>query len=189
MDALEGERDERAALGGIGRPVQRDAVDRAQALERVADQLALVVAHVLHADALQEIDRGAQADGLGDVRGTGLELRRALRPARLLDGDRGDHVPAGDEGRHGGQEIGAPVENPDAGRPVRLVAGPAVEVRSQRAEVDRQLRHRLRAVDDDDRAGGVGPARDLLDRVDGPERVGDVHHGDDLDVAAGQQGV
>jgi len=36
MDALEGERDERAALGGIGRPVQRDAVDRAQSLEEVA---------------------------------------------------------------------------------------------------------------------------------------------------------
>ena len=35
----------------------------------------------------------------------------------------------------------------------------------------------------------MGAAHDLLDRVDGPERVGDVHDGDDLDVAAGQQGV
>jgi hypothetical protein len=72
------------------------------------------------------------------------------------------------------------VEDADAGRPIRLVAGPGVEVGVQLAHVERQVRSRLRAVDHHDRAGGVGAAGDLGDRVDRAQHVGHVRDGDGL---------
>ena len=78
----------------------------------------------------------------------------------------------------------APVQHADAGRPERLVPGPAVEVGAERAHVDRHLRHRLRAVDERHRAGRARARGHLGDRVDRAEHVGDVREGDQLDVAA-----
>jgi hypothetical protein len=57
------------------------------------------------------------------------------------------------------------------------------------AQVDRNLRDRLRTVDHDDRARRVRAAHDLGDRVDRAEHVRDVHDADDLHVAAREQRV
>jgi hypothetical protein len=84
---------------------------------------------------------------------------------------------------HGGiglEDLAPAVQDADAGRAVGLVRGPRVEVGVDRGEVDRDLRHGLRAVDEHERAGGVRAARDVLDRVDRAEHVGDVGDGDEL---------
>ena len=78
---------------------------------------------------------------------------------------------AADERRHLLEQRPAPVKHADPGRAVGLVAGPRVEVSVELAQVDRQLRHRLGAVDQHDRAGVVGAPRDLGDRVDRPDTL------------------
>ena len=65
----------------------------------------------------------------------------------LLEGDRADHVAAALVGRHRLEQRGLAVEHADAGRAVHLVAGEGVEVAVERLHVDRQVRRRLRAVD------------------------------------------
>ena len=85
VDAVERERDERAAVRRrrAGRGACRPGTAR-EALERVGRRArARASRTVLHADALQEVDRGAEADGLGDRRRAGLELRRAARAQRV----------------------------------------------------------------------------------------------------------
>ena len=54
------------------------------------------------------------------------------------------------------------------------MSGEGVEVAAQIADVDGQVRHRLRAVHQHRHAARVGPLDDGADRVDGAERVGDV---------------
>src|SRR6185503_12881172 len=88
---------------------------------------------------------------------------------------------------HGGEQLVPPPERADAGGAVDLVAGEGVEVAAQRGDVDLRVRHRLRPVDDDRGAGGAREPRDLRHRVDGAERVGDVHAGDDLHATGGEQ--
>ena len=67
-------------------------------------------------------------------------------------------------------------QHADAGRPQHLVPREGVEVRTQLGHVDRELRHRLRAVDEHRRAGFVGAASDLGDRVDRAQDIRDVRH-------------
>jgi len=165
--------------------VEGHALDGPEALQRVGDERLLVLAHLLHPDALQELDGAAEPDALGHSRGPGLELRRQGAPARpVLQRDRGDHVPAAEKRRHRLEQLATPVQDADAGRAVGLVARPRVEVRVDRADVDRELRHGLRSVDDDDRARGVRTADDLVQRVDRAQDVGHVRDRNDLDVAA-----
>ena len=64
-----------------------------------------------------------------------------------------------------------------------LVAGDRVEVDVERADVERQLRHRLGAVDQDQGTRRVGAGGDLGDRVEGAEHVGEVGDRDQLRAA------
>ncbi len=72
------------------------------------------------------------------------------------------------------------VEGADAGRTVDLVGRKDKEIAVELADVDREVGHRLRAVDQDRHAAGVGELDHLAHRVDGAEGVGDVDHSDDL---------
>ena len=51
------------------------------------------------------------------------------------------------------------------------MAAEGVEVHAQVPDVDRHVRYRLGAVDQDERAGSVRRLHDRLDRVDRPQRV------------------
>ena len=102
------------------------------------------------------VDRRAEADGLGDRAGAGLELPGQVVPGRVGEVDDLDHVAAAEPRAHLLERLALAVEDADAGRAVGLVAGPDVEVRADRVEVDLDLRDCLRAVDQDRRAGGVG---------------------------------
>ena len=72
------------ASGSRG-PLIVSAGDLGDAVERVAGEIALVGAHGVHPQLGEEVDRGAQADGLRDVRRAGLELAGHLRPADLVE--------------------------------------------------------------------------------------------------------
>ena len=152
-------------------PWRVQARHRAQALERVADELALVRRGRAPcrcpagsrprrprpiASAMFAVPASNFA-GLSAQRVSSTETEAIMCPPVM-------------NGGIASSSSGAAVQDADAGRPVGLVPGPGVEVGVDRAEVDRQLRHGLRAVDDDDRAGGVRAADDLVDRVDRPER-------------------
>ncbi len=67
------------------------------------------------------------------------------------------------------------------------MAGDRVEVDAELGDVDRHLRRRLGAVGEDQRAGLVGQARDLGQRVLGAEHVGDVGDRDQLRPALEQR--
>ena len=99
------------------------AGDLAERLPGVLEQEALVLAHVLHAQRLQVVDGGAQANRLGDGRRAGLELGGYRVPLRLLEGDPNDHAAAGHEGRHRLQQLAVRPEGADAGR-ARASCGP-----------------------------------------------------------------
>ena len=91
-------------------------------------------------------------------------------PRGALEADGLDHVAAAEERRHRLEDLAAAVQDADAGRAVGLVPGPGVEVGADGGDVDGDLRHGLRAVDDGHGAGGAGAGDDLGDGVDRPER-------------------
>ena len=141
-------------------------------------------ARCLAIDAVQVVDRRAEADDAGDVRRAGLELVRQRVVRRLLEGDRRDHVAAALVRRHRVEQRRLAVEHAGARRPEHLVAGEGVEVGIERLHVDGHVRRGLRAVDEHDRAGRVRLPHDLGDRVDRPERVRHVDHRDDASCAS-----
>ena len=78
------------------------------------------------------------------------------------------------------QEFLASPQHPDAGRTNDLVARESYQVRSERSHVDCQLRNRLRRIHHHGGTDRMTQSRDLADRVDGPEHIRNVGHGDDL---------
>jgi hypothetical protein len=145
-----------------------------------------VGADLLDPERLDPVDRRPQPDRLGDLRGAGLELPRQVGPRRLVRRDGANHVPAADERRHLLEQLTPPVEHADPGWAVCLMPGPGVEVDVERRQLHRQLRDRLRPVDDHDRPGRVGAARDLGDRIDRSQHVRDVDDADQLRPALEQ---
>src|SRR5581483_5549392 len=86
VDALDVEHDD------PGPPIRRGAVERdagnvGKRLESVGREPMLVRLDRLEPDRIEVVDRRSEADGLGDWRGPGLELRRKLAPRRLLVAD------------------------------------------------------------------------------------------------------
>ena len=59
----------------------------------------------------------------------------------------------------------------------------------ERLDVDRPVGSRLRGIEDDDRAALVRPGGQPVDRVDGPQRVGDVREREDLEASSVGQRV
>jgi hypothetical protein len=189
VDALDGEGEDRAAGRRVGGAVQRDAVQVADAVHGVGDEVELVGADAVHPDLAEPVHGGAEADDLRDGRRAGLELRRDLGEAHALLRHGGDHVPAAEQRRQRVERRLAAVQHADARRPVGLVARPGVEVGVDLRDVHGQLRHGLRAVDDAERPGGAGARGDLGDGVDRPQDVRDVDAGDDLHAARGEEAV
>jgi hypothetical protein len=130
-----------------------------------------VVSDPLDADRVDPVDRSPEPDRFGDLRRSGLELPRQVGPRGFVRGDGADHVPATDERRHLLEQRAPAVEDADPGRTVGLVPRPGVEVGIDRAQVDRQLRHRLGAVDQHHRTGLVSALGDRRHGVDRPEHV------------------
>jgi hypothetical protein len=130
-----------------GRADQANAGDRLDPLRGVGKQVMLVAGDVLDADPLHIVDRRAQANGVGDVAGAGLEARRHALVEGALEGDVGDHVAATLPGRHVFENVALAVHDADAGRREDLVAGEDEEIGIDRLHIDAHVRHRLGTVD------------------------------------------
>ena len=91
-----------------------------------------------------------------------------------------DHAAAAEKRRHAVEQVFAAIEHADAGRPEHFVAAEGQEIGIASANVDRLVRHGLRRIDQDDRAGRVGDFDDLVDRVDRAEHVRNGGDGDQL---------
>ena len=171
------------ARRSAGGPYSLMSGTSARRLERVHGELVLVPLDRLEPDLVDVVDRRAEPDRLGDRLRARLVLRGHLAPGRLLERDLADHVPAEVERLHRLEQLEPAPQRADARRPAHLVRREREEVAAERLDVDRLVRRRLRPVDDHDRALLVRPGRELLDRVDRPERVRDEVVRDHLDPA------
>ena len=138
----------------------------------------------LEPDRGHVVDRDPEAVRLGDRGRPRLELVRQLVPARPVERNRPDHLPAEVERLHRLQQLAPAPERADTARAAELVRRDREEVTTERLHVDRTMRRSLCSIDDHDRALGVCPLGELLDRVDRAERVRDEIVRNDLDVAA-----
>ena len=85
----------------VQRPVELDAGDLArQDLERVRDELALVLADGVHAERHQVLGGDAEPDRVADGRRARLELPGDLVELAAPQVDLADHLAAGEERRH-----------------------------------------------------------------------------------------
>ncbi len=172
----------------VGDAVQADSRDREQPLEHARFQLLLVCLDRPHG-AMQgcRTFRAAGAVVIGreglpqplqvlkraDHAGHGLvALRAGFELARQARVGRADFV-----GGQGFEQFAAPVQRPDV-RGEELIRGAGQEVAAQVLNVDRPVRGVVHGVDERQRAGGFGHADDVLDRVDGADRVGGISEGD-----------
>ena len=98
-----------------------------------------------------------------------------------------DHLPAAEERRHGVEQLGPCPQAADAARAQHLVPGEAHEVGVPGRHVDRQVRHRLGRVDEDQRPRGVSGVDERPDVVDRAEHVR--HRGDREQAGAVEEAV
>ena len=77
VHTVESEADGSTAHLSVLRADDGEAVDLLQTPERVRGDVALVSGDVVHADGAEVVGGGAESDGLGNRRGSGLEPRRA----------------------------------------------------------------------------------------------------------------
>jgi hypothetical protein len=167
------------------RSEQAQARDAGKAFDQLLAQRIFALADGGPVQCHHPVQRGAEADGLGDGRRAGFEAARRRGPGAGLGRHRGDHAAAAEEGRHPRQRLRPAPEHADAGGAEGLVAGEGVEIDVQRAHILRAVLHGLRAVEQhagahlarrgDDggdigpRAGDVGALRD----GDQPAAIGD----------------
>ena len=161
----------------------------AQALDRVADDVAGVLPDGVHPEAARGSRRrrpGRRPRRSATCRPrTSSGCRRSgSRPCSTL----AIMCPPPMNGGIAVEQLAAAVEDADPGRAVGLVRGPGVEVGAERADVDRHVRDGLRPVDEHGGAGRVAALDELGDRVDRAEHVRDVREGEQLRPAREQRG-
>ena len=93
----------------------------------------LVLAHPLHADRVQVVDGGGQADGLGDGGVPASNFQGSSFQVALCRSTEAIMSPPVRNGCICVEELAAAVQHADARGAERLVAGPGVEVGSDRA--------------------------------------------------------
>ena len=170
MRALDQERQH----GGLvrGSADQTQARNALQALGGVDQQLLFAFGNGRHADAVQIAHGRTQTDEAGDVGRAGLELVRGIVEGGFFETHFPDHLAAAEKRRHALPVLTLGPQRAGAGRAAQLVPGEGVEIAAQCRNVDRHVRHRLRAVDDGGDAGLARPGADLGDRIDRAQHIG-----------------
>ena len=158
MGALHIEGDDRPLI--LGGADDTHTVDRAHPGHGAVHQRALMLHDGDTVMAVDPADRGAQPDGIGDGRRSGLEFVRHVGIGDMRLVDIGDHLAAAHIGGKTVQPVAAGIERADPGGAIELVAGKDEEVAAQRLDVDRQMHRRLRPVEQN---GNVMGARDGAD--------------------------
>ena len=144
------------------------------------DEGPLVLADGVHAERRQVVRRDAEPDRVADGRRARLELPGDVVEVAPPEVDLADHLAAGQEGRHRLEQLASCPQRARAHRPEHLVTRERVEIGAEGLDVDRDVRHGLGPVDQDERAGRVGHLDHLGDRVDRAQRVRHVGEGDEL---------
>ena len=155
-------------------------ISRGSDVERVRHELALVGADVVHAEVHQVLGGHAQPDRVADGRRAGLELPGDLVELAAPQVDLADHLAAGEERRHRLEQLASRPQRTRTHRPEHLVAAERVEVAADLLDVDRDVRHGLRPVHQDQRPCRMRHLGHLADRVDRAERVADMGERDEL---------
>jgi len=143
-----------------------DKVELHELAHQVVDECLLACLDVFIANRVDEVvEGGACGEDAGGVLRAGLELLGDGRPDGVLLGDRIDHFATGKHGRHGVEQVHLAPQHADAHGAHGLVRAKGKEVGAQIGHVDRHVRQRLRAVDDQIAAILVHELAEVLDRV------------------------
>src|SRR5687767_1328287 len=113
-------------------------------------------------DVLEVFDGRAERDYRSDVRRAGLELGWRLCIRRALDRDGLDHVATALIRREPVEPVTTRVQDADPSGAEHLVPGEREEVAADGLHVDRDVRRRLGAVEQDRNAARMRQAHDLL---------------------------
>ena len=125
----------------------------------------------------QVVECRTRGEDAGGVLRAGLEFLGDGRPDGVLLGDRIDHLAASEHGRHGVEQVHLAPQHADAHGAHGLVRAKGKEVGSQVGHIDRHVRQRLRAVDDQIAAVLVDELAEVLDRVLDAQHVRNLTHG------------
>ena len=152
-----------------------DKVELHELAHQVVDECLLACLDVFVAYRVdQVVKRRARGEDAGGVLRAGLELLGDGRPDGVLLGDRVDHLAAGEHGRHGVEQVHLAPQHADAHGAHGLVRAKGKEVGAQIGHIDRHVRQRLRAVDDQIAAVLVHELAEILDRVLDAQHVRDL---------------
>ena len=135
-----------------------------------------MVAHGRHAERGHVVDRGAEADRLGDRLRAGLELPRDVVGGEAVEAHVADHLAAAEERRHLLEQLLAGPQRADPARAAHLVRGERDEVGVPRLHVGGDVRHVLAGVDEHERVvrvRGVGERADVVERAEHVRHRGD----------------
>lgn len=183
VDAVDGEADDTAVL--VGRSGEEThARDRGQAGLRRGDKLLLVGGDRVPVEFGEELDGGAQSDGLGDGGCSGLEFVRQLVPLGAIAMDFEHHIAAAEDRRHRFEPLAAAVEDADTRRAEHLVARERGEIDPQGGDVERAVGNELRGVEKGGGTDSLGTRDNLGDRQQSAEDIGHARKGDQAGAGA-----
>ena len=172
LGAFQQKRDHRLLLRRFAENTQ--ARHFAQAFGGVGQQLLFPRVDRRETQRIVIIDGRTQTHEAGDIRRTGLELVRHVGEGGAAETHFANHVATAEERRHRLQVFALRPQRAGAGGAEHLVPGERVEIAAQRLHVDRPVRHRLRAIDQQRDAAPAAFACDLAHRVDRAQHVGDM---------------
>ena len=131
-----------------------------------------------HAGLREVVHGRGQGDGLRDALGAGLESLRRRQELGFVHVHGRDHRAAGEERRHGREQLPAAEQRTDAGGAEHLVAGEHGEVHAEGVQVHRDVRHTLAGVEHGERSHRRREGHELGDRAERTGDVGSVREGE-----------
>lgn len=176
----EGEADEASAgLAGLGAE-DADAGEFGEGGAGELTEMVIVGADGGASEGVEVVERGVEADGVGDVGRAGFVALGGGFPRGAFVGDVDDDAAAGLVRRHRIQKLATSVENADAGGAGHLVSAEGEEVAADGLDVDRLVSDGLRGVDEREGADGAGLGAERGGVVEDAEGVGEVGEGEEL---------
>ena len=134
----------------------------------------------------QIIDRRPEPDHSGDIRSARFKFLRGVLISGLLESHVPNHMAAALPWRHCLEQRRFSIERSDARGPKDFVSREYEEISVERLDIDRQMWRRLCAIHQHRHPTSVSQCDDFFDWIDGPERVGNMSHGDKLGSRAEQ---
>ena len=134
-------------------------------------QAVFICRDLVDSDFSDVIQRCSESDGTGDVRSAGFELEGWIEICGLFTSDAADHAAAALVRRHGFQKVAFAVQDSNTCGSEHLMSGERIKIGIQRPNVDSQVRRRLGAIDQRNRANLVCQFDNSANRGDRPQRV------------------